>query len=286
MNTPLFSVLMAQYNNGRYLEEAVDSVLRQTYQRWELVIVDDGSTDNSREIYAKYRGDERIKVYYNEKNRGCGFTKARCAELAAGEICGYLDPDDTLVETALEDMAAAWNAVDGDVALIASRFYFCDEKMRITGISARVDAGNFVSELDTPHIINHFSTFRKSFYDQTSGINRNIKRCVDRDLFLRLEEVGKVHFLNKALYYYRPNGNSISWGTNRYKADAWHVYIIIDACARRGLPFDKHCEILKPSRFETTARRICAPLLYLKNRAAARRELAAYRKSIAKPDHT
>ena len=95
--TPLFSVLIANYNNGCYLQEAIDSVLAQEYGNWEIVIVDDKSTDNSIEIYDKYKDDNRFHVYFNEKNEGVGYTKNRCVEKANGWICGFLDPDDVLV---------------------------------------------------------------------------------------------------------------------------------------------------------------------------------------------
>ena len=75
MIPPLFSVLMANYNNGRYLMEAVESVYAQTYLNWEIVIVDDGSTDNSKDVYEKLGEDARIHIFYNDGNKGCAFTK-------------------------------------------------------------------------------------------------------------------------------------------------------------------------------------------------------------------
>ena len=103
--TPLFSVLIANYNNGCYLQEAIDSVLAQDYKNWEIVIVDDKSTDSSSEIYDRYKDDDRFHVYYNELNFGAGYTKHKCAEMAKGEICGFVDPDDKLaVSDALSTM--------------------------------------------------------------------------------------------------------------------------------------------------------------------------------------
>ena len=104
MNSALFSVLIANYNNGQYLQDAIDSILCQTYTDWEVVIVDDGSTDNSKEIYRQYEQNSRFHIVYNEQNRGCGYTKWRCVEEAHGEICGFLDPDDVLMSDALEKM--------------------------------------------------------------------------------------------------------------------------------------------------------------------------------------
>ena len=93
-NQPLFSVLIANYNNGKYLMDAIESVRQQTYTNWEIILVDDSSTDNSHELYKELEQDERIHIFLNNQNRGCGYTKHRCAELANGEICGFLDPDD------------------------------------------------------------------------------------------------------------------------------------------------------------------------------------------------
>jgi glycosyltransferase involved in cell wall biosynthesis len=61
----LISVLIANYNNGQYLKEAVDSVLIQTYKNWEIIILDDCSNNNSKEVYGLYDQNSRIKVYFN-----------------------------------------------------------------------------------------------------------------------------------------------------------------------------------------------------------------------------
>ena len=89
-NQPLFSVLIANYNNGKYLMDAIESVRQQTYTNWEIILVDDCSTDNSHELYKELEQDERIHIFLNDQNHGCGYTKRRCAELANGEICGFL----------------------------------------------------------------------------------------------------------------------------------------------------------------------------------------------------
>lgn len=73
---PLFSVLIANYNNGNYISECLESVLKQTYQNFEIIIVDDASTDTSLNIIQKYIDqDNRIKIYNNDKNYGAGYSK-------------------------------------------------------------------------------------------------------------------------------------------------------------------------------------------------------------------
>ena len=134
----LFSVLIANYNNGIYLEDAISSVYKQTYKNWEIIIVDDKSTDNSTDIYKKYNSDSRIHVFYNDINHGCGYTKRRCAELAHGEICGFLDPDDTLETEALETMVKVHEA-DESLSMVYSRYNEVDEKLHTIMCNLRFD---------------------------------------------------------------------------------------------------------------------------------------------------
>ena len=90
---PFFSVLIANYNNGKYLEECLESIFAQTFKDWEIIVVDDASTDSSGDIYRKYENDGRIHVYRNKRRRGVGYTKRKCVEHARGEVCGFVDAD-------------------------------------------------------------------------------------------------------------------------------------------------------------------------------------------------
>src|SRR5690348_4514160 len=100
-----FSILIANYNNGKYFKDCYDSIIAQSYNNWEAIIIDDKSTDNSIELINRLiRLDPRFKLIENDKNYGCGYTKRRCVELSSGEVCGFLDPDDALENEALEVM--------------------------------------------------------------------------------------------------------------------------------------------------------------------------------------
>ena len=245
MNTPLFSVLIANYNNGKYLQEAIDSVLAQTYTNWEVIIVDDRSTDDSQQIYDKYADDERFHIFYNEKNMGCGYTKARCAELANGEICGFLDPDDTITEDALEVMVKV-HVDNPNVSLAYSRLNVMDKDMNFVEVyEAQRDIPNTSSFLEYGIGVSHFVSFKKSLYDKTPGINPYFLRAVDHDLYYLLEEVGTLKFVKKPLYNYRTaTDQNISLGENGYKAFLWHLMGEYEACKRRGFSNRKTEELL------------------------------------------
>ncbi len=241
-NQPLFSVLIANYNNGKYLMDAIESVRQQTYTNWEIILVDDGSIDNSHELYKELEQDERIHVFMNDQNHGCGYTKRRCAELANGEICGFLDPDDALTENALEVMVEEHGKRE-EIGLIYSKSYVTDEDLNILGITDyhKENATN-LSYLECPQLgLFHFVSFKKNTYEKSGGIDSYIMRAVDHELYLRLDDVTKSHYVDIPLYYYRRNtGNNISLGINAYKAAWWDSIVKYEACKRRNLNPEKY----------------------------------------------
>ena len=237
MNQPLFSVLIANYNNGKYLMEAIESVRQQTYANWEIILVDDASTDNSKELYKELKKDERIHIYLNERNMGCGFTKRRCAELANGELCGFLDPDDALIYNALELEANA-HITHPEVSVVYSKCVFCDAEFNVVeyGVLPLFNKGE--TYLDhRSHGSMHFTSYKKEFYDMTDGINPNLKAGVDQDLYFRIEEVGDIYLLNEFTYKYVIEGHpqASSCGTSN-KASLWYWNLVArrDAFIRRG----------------------------------------------------
>ncbi len=105
MTSPLVSVLMTAYNREKYIAEAIESILNQRYKNWELIIVDDRSTDNTLEIARHYeRLDPRIKVYQNERNLGDYPNRNQAARYASGKYLKYVDADDMMYPFGLEQL--------------------------------------------------------------------------------------------------------------------------------------------------------------------------------------
>lgn len=103
---PLFSIIIPAYNRAWCIERAIQSVLAQDFQDWELIIVDDGSTDDTREIVKRYLVDSRIKYFYKE-NGGVGSARNCGMRSAEGEIIMFLDSDDEFVAGALNTISGA-----------------------------------------------------------------------------------------------------------------------------------------------------------------------------------
>ncbi|GAB6124200.1 glycosyltransferase family 2 protein [Dysgonomonas termitidis] len=236
MNPPLFSILIANYNNGRFLAEALESVYRQSYSNWEVIIVDDHSDDNSFTIYNQLKNDERIKIYYNSENQGAGFTKRKCVEMAAGEICGFLDPDDALTPDAIMDMVSLHSKMP-DYSIIHSKLFYCDENLNI---KSEYTHGRNVIPFQPMFFnlegeISHFCTFKKEIYDNTDGIDPYQRRAVDQDLYLKLYDAGRTFYWDKSLYLYRIHENGISTTNNIDKAYYWRWVVNINTAKRRNI---------------------------------------------------
>lgn len=236
----MFSVLIANYNNGQYLQEAIDSVFSQSYTDWEIVIVDDGSTDNSADIYSKYAKNDRIHIYFNTQNKGCTYTKWRLIEECHGELFGFLDADDALLPDALETMVKA-HSDNPNAAIVSSRHYQCDEQMNIRYESRLLNIPNGESYLTHGDFQpEHLVTFKKTFYKKTQGLNKNNPYGDDQELLLLMEEVGNWVVLDKFLYKYRISDNSVSHGADNYICLYWNIVVYHQACIRRDIDPNKY----------------------------------------------
>lgn len=195
-----FSVLMANYNNGKYIAEAIESVINQTFKNWELVIIDDCSTDNSVEIIKSYQ-DERIRFFRNEKNVGKIGVLKKGVAIAEAELIGILDSDDALAKNALEEIVKSYQE-HPECGFVYSQFVFCDKNLKPVkdGLCKPMPAGQ--SNLFDLYTV-AFRTFKKLCYYKTEGYDDEILYAEDRDLILKMEEITNFYFIDKPLYKYR-----------------------------------------------------------------------------------
>lgn len=98
----LVSIIMPSWNTAKFIAESIQCVINQTYQNWELLIVDDCSTDNTDEVVAPFLEDKRIKYLHNEKNSGAALTRNKAMREAQGEWIAFLDSDDLWTPDKLE----------------------------------------------------------------------------------------------------------------------------------------------------------------------------------------
>ena len=240
MSLPSLSILIANYNNARFLGTCLQSLARQTCTDWEAVILDDGSTDDSVTVIRQLiQGDGRFKFFQNPRNMNAGYTKRRLVELSAGDVFAFLDPDDALEPHALELMRQHHAALP-ETGLIYSNFTYCDANL----LPQSVHRARQVTALDSSYYnfqgeIAHFATFKRRFYAKTTGIDPFNRIAHDKDLYLKMCEVAPVKHVDEALYLYRLHSGGISTANNAERAAFWHWVALIKMAERRGVSIEQ-----------------------------------------------
>jgi len=204
------TIMMPCYNTVAYIKAAIESVQNQTYEDWELLIQDDGSTDGSYELAnALAQNDDRILVGQNEVNKGINRTRQILANLSTGDLIGHLDSDDMLERWAVEEMVNAFKSRP-DTMLIYSDMVQVGVKNDVECYSA---SPTYDSAKLYQHGWRHFGMYRAKVFDHIQGFNDKIaivKTCEDGDLFMQIAEKFPIYRLQKALYMYRNRGDNTS----------------------------------------------------------------------------
>ena len=232
-----FSILIAHFNNFNYFRDCYDSLQKQTYQDFEVIIVDDGSSEeNFEKLKAFVQHDPKFKIYQNQENKGVGYTKRRCVELASGEICGFLDPDDMLVPNALEISLKKYK--NKEVVATYSKMQAFDNESNVFHEFIkihRIKSGQS-NHFNINFEINHFFTFRKSVYENTEGIDPELSSAVDQDLYLKIYEQGKISYIPKPLYLYRLHSGGVSQNKSKKEKlnENWHK-VLKNTLKRRNI---------------------------------------------------
>lgn len=131
-NNNLVSIITPMYNANRYIGKTIESVKAQTYENWEMLIVDDCSTDNSVDIVNLYaENDSRIKIFHNSKNSGIAITRNRAIVEAKGRFIAFLDSDDLWKPEKLEKQILFM--VENDVSFSYTACDVIDENGKLTG---------------------------------------------------------------------------------------------------------------------------------------------------------
>jgi len=230
---PRFSIMMANYNNAEYIAEATESVLSQTFKDWELIIVDDCSTDNSSEIINQYLSDKRIRMIQHERNRGYIAALKTGIEHVRAEHFGILDSDDCLTGSAIETMYS-YHVRFPDCGLIYSQFMYCHEDLtpRQIGYCNKIPADKTNLQVN---VVSGFKTFKMRDYLKTSGYDEDILYAEDKDIIYKMEEVTQPKFVDQCLYLAREIPNSQSHNPNKaFIGRQSHEKAKINALRRRG----------------------------------------------------
>ena len=210
MSVPLISVILPVFNGGAYLAQAVESVLTQTLADFELIIINDGSTDNSWEIIQNYaREDGRIKAF-SQTNKGLVATLNRGLGKARGAYLARMDSDDICFEhrfaaqaKALDDrpelgvVGGALALIDGEGRIVSKQTYPHGKRLK-----ERLLYGSLLCH---PLAMGRVELFRK-----VGGYRAYYRHCEDYDLWLRLSRLTELDNLTEILLFYRMHEANIT----------------------------------------------------------------------------
>lgn len=209
-NMPEITVFMAAYNAANFIEKSIESVLNQTFKDFELLIVNDGSTDNTVEIINHFQ-DERIRLISNENNRGLTYTRNVALKEAKGKYIAVLDSDDIALPNRLEKQYKILQE-NPDLGLCGSSAAVMDKRGNLTGELLTVSTGreNIKTTLLFKNtFVNSSVMFKANIFKEIGGY-RDYAPAEDYDLFIRISYKCAVENLDEILVQYRIHDNNIS----------------------------------------------------------------------------
>ena len=207
MKDSLITVYITNYNYQDYIEQAIESVLNQTLKNFELFIIDDGSTDNSKDIIESYRQLDNVTIIY-QQNKGLNITNNIAMRLSNSKYLMRLDADDYIEPDALEVLSNILE-LDEELGLVFPDYYYIDKKGVKIGEQKRHDFNKDVSLYDQP-AHGACTMIRLSFLKEIGGYNESFNCQDGYDLWLKFITHYKVTNVNKPLFYYRQHGNNLT----------------------------------------------------------------------------
>ncbi|MCU0339392.1 MAG: glycosyltransferase family 2 protein [Spirosomaceae bacterium] len=201
IDTPVVSVIMPVYNGEKYLKEAIESVLTQTYQSIELIVINDGSADSSEEIIQSY--GERI-IYLCQANKGVGAARNVGIQAAKGEYIAFLDQDDWYPAERIDFLVKEAKKNDAPVTIGYSQYVFETPEARQRWPQVPADGRMFVSGLGA-------GLFKKDVFEEHGPFVEDLRSGDDLEWFHRLKTAGvEIDRISQITLFYRQNGANTS----------------------------------------------------------------------------
>ena len=214
------TVYIPSYNYGKFLKQSIQSVLNQKYDDWQLIVIDDGSTDNTRHILEEFRAHSKLTIIHQEK-KGLPVSNNIALRMSQGTYIMRLDADDYLDENALLVLS---NILDThpDVGLVYPDYYRVDEDNCIIDIERRKKIGEEVELLDIP-AHGACTMLRKSCLLELGGYNESLTCQDGYDLWIKFIHKFKPYNVNVPLFYYRQHHLSLTQDKSKILSTRHHL---------------------------------------------------------------
>lgn len=212
MKKTIISVYIPNYNYGEYIENAIKSLFKQTFKEFEIIIIDDGSSDKSFEIINKYINQKEIPLrVIQHKNKGLIKSSNIAIKASKGDYIMRLDADDFLKPNALEKLFSLINK-DEEIAMVYSDFYTVDKNLKIIRREKKIKLNKGKNFSDIP-AHGACCLIRKNYLIEANLYDEEFDRQDGYILWLKFIKKYKIVNLNEPLWYYRQHGDSLSSNT-------------------------------------------------------------------------
>lgn len=186
MDNHLISIIMPTFNRGYIIENAIQSVFEQTILNWELIIVDDASTDNTEDIVKNFT-DSRVIYIRNEENMGANYSRNRGCTIAKGDFLAFLDSDNVWSRNKLKIQLGALLDSVNDVAFAFSKVEVINQKRTIVVPDIDFDSNHLEKVLHNKNVIDTNTVLlKRSVFETVGGFDNDMPRLQDWDIFFRI----------------------------------------------------------------------------------------------------
>jgi glycosyltransferase involved in cell wall biosynthesis len=224
-NNPMVSIILPTYNRAQLIGRAIQSVLDQTYQDFELIIVDDGSKDNTADI-SDFK-DKRIRYIRHEKNKGANAARNAGIKMARGEYIGFQDSDDEWLPEKLEKQMRVFKTASADVGVVYTGFWRIEEdrKMYIPSPEIKQKEGNIHTELlHRNFVTTQAVVIMRECFNKAGLFDEFLPRLQDWELFIRIAKHYSFRCIDEPLLISYFTSKSIS--ANQEALISAHLYIL------------------------------------------------------------
>lgn len=202
-DNPLVSIIMTAYNSEKYIREAIDSIINQTYQNWELIIIEDRSVDSTLQVIKQFT-DDRIRLFCNEKNLGTLYGMQRGMSLAQGEYIAILDSDDISLPGRIEKQAAFLQSHPEVLLCAAKADYLINGRVEKQGDLGVETMGELrFAMLFSNKIVHSTVMFRKRDIEKRKIRYERFSYCHDYYFLLQVAAAGWIYRIDEVLGLYR-----------------------------------------------------------------------------------
>jgi glycosyltransferase involved in cell wall biosynthesis len=208
--TPAVSVIVATYNYGHFLAGALESVLAQTFGDFEVIVINDGSTDDTAEVVVPYLSDPRVR-YYRTHHLGQPAAKNVGIRFARAPLLAFLDADDLWLPRKLEKQMARFRA-DPALGVVYSRRRLIDAEGReLQYVQPPLHRGSVLEEIfQTNFICFSSAVVRRAVFEDVGPFDEDLALAIDYDLWLRVAMAYRFDYVDEALVKYRTGHGNLS----------------------------------------------------------------------------